>query len=302
MCYLPILPWLWPNTHKNPSDPIVYGTRAHSLVSSVEISASKLQLAWAVSFPPCREPGFLSPSAIAELPPCLGMGEPSTDTALPPPVIPERSHTHPHTPGHSESQPFVCVTPLHKGTKLQSAVSNPAVARLRNRGFSSLYDKQSTGWPRHNPLGSTMPGNNTTHCHAAPCPSQCVKHCLCWVLHWSTCCHWNSLPWQSFGSIVLLQMVIISTDLVRKWNAFFSSFLVVQTEYPWNLKRIFTCFRSMNPLASEQALQALTEAESKQLAVLTEKPWLGLVSNLLQLTKAPGLPRPCHTPSDGSRL
>lgn len=58
----------------------------------------------------------------------------------------------------------------------------------------------------------------------------------------------------------------------------------------------------MNPLASEQALQALTEAGSKQLAVLTEKPWLGFVSNLLQFTKAQELPRPCHIPIDGSRL
>lgn len=52
----------------------------------------------------------------------------------------------------------------------------------------------------------------------------------------------------------------------------------------------------MNPLASEQALQTLTEAGSKQLTVLTEKPWLGFVSNILQLTKAWELPRPCHIP------
>lgn len=41
----------------------------------------------------------------------------------------------------------------------------------------------------------------------------------------------------------------------------------------------------MNPLASEQALQALTEAGSKQLAVLTEKHQ-GFVSSILQLTEA----------------
>lgn len=137
ICCLSILAWLWPDTYKNPSNPIVWWHKIPSLVCNVDISTSKLYLAWAASFPHCRDPSFLSPSAIAELPPCLGVGQPSTDTALPPPVTPERSHRHilTHQNMASERQPFVCVTSLHKGTKLQSTMSKPVAARLRNMGF-----------------------------------------------------------------------------------------------------------------------------------------------------------------------
>lgn len=216
----------WPNCGqlliKIQVTPLFDGTKVPSLVCNVDISTSKLYLSWAVSFPHCREPSFLSPSATAELPPCLGMGQPSTDTALPPlGDSREIPHMHPHTPGHGLRKTAFCLCHLpSQRDKITEYYVKTCGSKAQKQGFSSLCDKQSTGSPRHSQLGSTMPENNTTHSHATHSPSQCVNHCLCWVLHWSTCCQWNSLPWQSFGSIVLLQMVIISSDLVRKWNAF----------------------------------------------------------------------------------
>ena len=58
----------------------------------------------------------------------------------------------------------------------------------------------------------------------------------------------------------------------------------------------------MNPLASKQVLQALTEIESQQLAVRQKSPDWGLLVVILRLTEAWELLRPYHIPIDGSRV
>lgn len=58
----------------------------------------------------------------------------------------------------------------------------------------------------------------------------------------------------------------------------------------------------MNPLPSKQALQALTEIESQQLAVREKSPDCGLLAIILQLTEAWELLRAHRIPIDGSRV
>lgn len=171
-------------------------------------------MAWAVSFPHCRDPSFLSPSALAELPLAMAWCAQQWHCCPSPGDSRDPTHILTHQDMASESQPFVCVTSLHKGAKLQSTVSKTVAAKLRNTGFHHYMINKAQDYPDTTDL---VPQWQKIMQLAVP---QCVNHCLYWVLHWSTCCQWNSLPWQSLGSIVLLQMVIISSDLVRKWNAF----------------------------------------------------------------------------------
>lgn len=167
-------------------------------------------------FPTAGSPVFSVLLQLQSCPLTLAWASPAWTLLSLPLVIPEGSHTHILTTGHSLREPAfrLCHLPS-QGDRITEYCTETCGSKTQKHEFSSFYDKQSTGSPRHNRLGSTRPENNATHS-----PSRCVNHCLCWVLCWSTCCQWNSLPWQSFDGIVLLQMVIISTDLVRKWNAF----------------------------------------------------------------------------------
>lgn len=157
-------------------------------------------------------------------------------------AILERSHTescthiHMHEETASESQPFVHNhLPLLRDKNTQSTTSKPMAARLRNMSFHYLINKMQDQ-PDTTDLVPQCQQNNATPMQLSLPPFQCVNYYLCRILHWSACCQWNSLPWQSFGSIVLLQMVIISSDLLWKWNAFSPlSWLFIQ-----NLNEIWT--------------------------------------------------------------
>lgn len=162
-------------------------------------------------FHTAETPVFSVPLQLQNCPLALAWVGPVLTLLSLPLVVPEISHTR-----LGLRKPAFCLCHLpSQRDKLTQYYVKTCDSKTQKHELSLLYDKQRPGSSRHNRLGSTMPENNATRS-----PPQCVNHCLCWVLHWSTCCQWNSLPWQSFGSIVLLQMVIISSDLVRKWNAF----------------------------------------------------------------------------------
>lgn len=108
------------------------------------------------------------------------------------------THIHTHRETASESQSFVCNhLPLLRDKSTQSTMSKPVAARLRNRSFHCYLTNKIQDQPDTADSVPQRQQNNATHSYATLAASQRVKYYLCPVLHWSTCCQRNSLPWQS---------------------------------------------------------------------------------------------------------
>lgn len=101
---------------------------------------------------------------------------------------------------------------------------------------------------------------------------------ICQVLHWSTHCQLNSLNsllQQSFGSIMLLHMVILPSDLLGKWKCFFFLLLPIFIQ---NLNEIWEEFMLQVPwlyVASTSTDRITVPANSSQ----TEEHCLLFVSS-----------------------
>ena len=72
-------------------------------------------------------------------------------------------------------------------------------------------------------------------------------------------------------------MVIISSDLLWKWNAF-SPFLVIHTESQWNLKVMHTRFRFHESTCFQAGIISTERNRIPAISSHTKKPWLGFVS------------------------